>query len=385
MLAQQAAAFPLVQGGELSWHIVQVIALSTFFLSKIKQLKQIFDHTGEKNHFDVVVVVVSFVFLLGRPLLLPIKSTSLFLLLLCVSLKICVFVICIVRVQYKRPVLHAKQDTRHSSDADQWGGFGAMLWLHQHRHHPHTATRWLRQHARGGQETWQLIWVWGSYRWGDVGWCVVCDTVLCDNIWVNWLWVTCLCCTRWGVMWMTDLGWQCVSDRLWVAGCVLYKVGCHVGDRFRVTMYEWWVMGDRSVFCTKWGVMWVTCCVWQSLKFTLMGWHGWQVVWWQCLGDRLCASVMYVVSTQRLTQCLGDRLCASVMYVVSTQRLTLFIVKALFMTVKTEINTVHHQSTVYDCKDRLTQFIVKALFMPVKSETNTVYCQSTVYDCKVRD
>ena len=73
------------------------------------------------------------------------------------------------------------------------------------------------------------------------------------------------------------------------------------------------------------------------------------------------------------------------MYVVCTQRLTLFIVKALFMTVKTEINTVHHQSTVYDCKDRLTQFIVKALFMTVKSETYTVYCQSTVYDCKDRD
>ena len=130
--------------------------------------KQIFDHPGKKL-FIVVDVVVSFVFLLGRPLLLRIKSASLFLLLLCVPLKICMFVICIVRVQYKRPVLHTKQDARHSPDADQWGGFGAMLWLHHHRHHPHTATRWLRQHARGGQETWQLIWVWGLCGWGGVG------------------------------------------------------------------------------------------------------------------------------------------------------------------------------------------------------------------------
>ena len=52
------------------------------------------------------------------------------------------------------------------------------------------------------------------------------------------------------------------------------------------------------------------------------------------------------------------------MYVVSTQRLTLFIVKALFMTVNTEI----------------TQFIVKALLMTVKTEINMVHHHSTFYD-----
>ena len=81
------------------------------------------------------------------------------------------------------------------------------------------------------------------------------------------------------------------------------------------------------------------------------------------MGDMLCVTKFEVhtdgvASGDRLLvtvfgwQALGDRLCVSVMYVVCRQRLTLFIVRTLFMTSTLGIDTVHNQSTAYDCKDR---------------------------------